>query len=67
MGRGLSYQEVLGPSGQVLQVEANAVGLCQRVQVDRVEPKQVVTGELPDGCHFRIGFQPLQDNQGEKT
>jgi hypothetical protein len=45
-GRGFSHQKVFGPSGQVLQVEPDSVSLGQRIEVDRVEPEQVVAGEL---------------------
>jgi len=53
-GRGFSHQKVFGPSGQVLQVEPDSVGLGQRIEVDRVEPEQVVAGELSESRHFQI-------------
>ncbi len=53
-GRGFSHQKVFGPSGQVLQVEPNSVGLGQRVEVNRVEPEQVVAGELSESRHIQI-------------
>ena len=50
----LRDDEVLWPAGHVLQVEAHAVRLRQRVQVDRVEPEHVVARELPQRRHSQF-------------
>ena len=52
MRRRFGDQEILRPSGQVLKIEANPICLSQRVQVDGIEPEQVVAGELPNRCHL---------------
>ena len=48
---GLRHHEVLRPPGEILQVEGEAVHLCQGVQVDPIEPEEVITGELPQRGH----------------
>merc|ERR1719150_231266 len=44
--RGLRHLKVLGPSSHVLEVETEAVHLCEGVEINAIEPEEVITGEL---------------------
>jgi hypothetical protein len=40
-----------GPGGQVLKVEGDVVGLCERVQVNVIELEQVIALKGSNGGH----------------
>ena len=50
----------VGPLGEVLQIEAHVVGLCERIEIDIVEPEQVKGGERPKVCHLYRPVRLLQ-------